>query len=81
VTEGYVPLDSGFGSELWVGEAAGEEEVRTSKPFQDGVMSTIEDLIAQVVVDLDTTDVNVTRIKQQVLDLQAVLARVKAALP
>ena len=35
-TEGYIPLQFGAGSELWVGDAAREDELRSGKPFTGG---------------------------------------------
>lgn len=35
-TEGYIPLQRGSGTELWVGESAKEEDLKSSKPFQSG---------------------------------------------
>lgn len=44
-TEGYVPLQRGSGTELWVGEAAGEEEARTGKPFVGGTGSWLNSML------------------------------------
>lgn len=44
-TEGYVPLDRGTGSELWVGDAAREEESREGKPFIGGAGSWLNSLL------------------------------------
>lgn len=45
VTEGYVPLCCGGGSELWVGEAAGEEEAIHSKPFVGGAGAWLNSML------------------------------------
>lgn len=45
VTEGYVPLCPSAGTELWVGEAAGEEEATSSKPFVGGAGSWLNSLL------------------------------------
>lgn len=45
VTTGYVPLDRGTGKELWIGEAAGEDEARTGKPFVGGAGSWLNSML------------------------------------
>ena len=45
VTVGYVPLCLGTGNELWVGEAAGEEEVKASQPFVGGAGSWLNSML------------------------------------
>jgi uracil-DNA glycosylase len=45
VTEGYVPLHRGTGSELFVGESAGEEEVKSGKPFVGGAGTWLNSML------------------------------------
>ena len=45
VTEGYVPLERGSGTELFVGEAAGEDESYAGKPFIGGAGTWLNSLL------------------------------------
>ena len=45
VTTGYVPLCPGFGNDLFVGEAAGEDEVAASKPFIGGAGAWLNSML------------------------------------
>ena len=45
VTHGYVPLERGTGSELWIGEAAGSDEATTGKPFVGGAGSWLNSML------------------------------------
>jgi DNA polymerase I-like protein with 3'-5' exonuclease and polymerase domains/uracil-DNA glycosylase len=45
VTEGYVPLCRGTGNDLFVGEAAGEEEIKLGKPFVGGAGTWLNSML------------------------------------
>jgi DNA polymerase I-like protein with 3'-5' exonuclease and polymerase domains/uracil-DNA glycosylase len=45
VTCGYVPLAQGYGTQLFVGEAAGEEEALASKPFVGGAGTWLNSML------------------------------------
>lgn len=44
-TEGYVPLERGSGTELWVGEAAGDDEATKGKPFIGGAGTWLNSML------------------------------------
>jgi uracil-DNA glycosylase family 4 len=45
VTLGYVPLERGTGTELWIGEAAGADEAQSGKPFVGGAGSWLNSML------------------------------------
>jgi uracil-DNA glycosylase len=56
-TSGYVPLQRGTGSELWVGEAAGEEEVKDGKPFVGGAGSWLNSMLRSARISRSTLNI------------------------
>jgi uracil-DNA glycosylase len=56
-TEGYVPLQLGSGSELWVGEAAGEEESKSGKPFVGGAGSWLNSMLRSARIARSTINI------------------------
>jgi uracil-DNA glycosylase len=57
VTSGYVPLQRGTGSELWVGEAAGEEEIKDGKPFVGGAGSWLNSMLRSARIARSTLNI------------------------
>ena len=57
VTEGYVPLKLGSGTELWVGEAAGEEEIKDGKPFVGGAGSWLNSMLRSARISRPTLNI------------------------
>ena len=45
LTEGYVPVQKGTGRELWVGEAADEEDAKRGKPFAGGAGAWLNSML------------------------------------
>ena len=57
VTTGYVPLQRGTGTELWVGDAAGEEEVKDGKPFVGGAGSWLNSMLRSARISRPTLNI------------------------
>jgi uracil-DNA glycosylase family 4 len=57
VTEGYVPLCRGSGSELWVGEAAGENEAQSGKPFVGGAGTWLNSMCKAAKISRSTLNI------------------------
>ena len=57
VTTGYVPLQRGTGTELWVGDAAGEEEIKDGKPFVGGAGSWLNSMLRSARISRPTLNI------------------------
>lgn len=57
LTEGYVPLQRGTGRELWVGEAASEEDAKKGKPFVGGAGSWLNSMLRSARIARSTLNI------------------------
>jgi uracil-DNA glycosylase len=60
VTEGYVPLQRGTGSELWVGDHPEEEEIKSGKPFVGGGGSWLNSMLRSARIGRSTINLTNT---------------------
>lgn len=56
-TEGYVPLHKGTGSELWVGDASGEDEIKSGKPFTGGAGNWLNSMLRSARISRGTLNI------------------------